>query len=101
MSEAIAFEQAMAEMTAAEACGYDAIWLAETHFQKDRSRKPEAMTDLTFFCHRRTDWSGELMLTLYVLVCLERKDLWLGPCVGACPKGCAPILAPEIGRGGP
>lgn len=37
MSEAVAFEQAMAEMTAAEACGYDAIWLAEIHFQKDRS----------------------------------------------------------------
>ena len=27
----------MAEMTAAEACGYDAIWLAEIHFQKHRS----------------------------------------------------------------
>jgi alkanesulfonate monooxygenase SsuD/methylene tetrahydromethanopterin reductase-like flavin-dependent oxidoreductase (luciferase family) len=37
MSEAVAFEQAMAEMTAAETFGYDAIWLAEIHFQKDRS----------------------------------------------------------------
>jgi len=27
----------MTEVTAAEACGYDAIWLAEIHFQKDRS----------------------------------------------------------------
>jgi alkanesulfonate monooxygenase SsuD/methylene tetrahydromethanopterin reductase-like flavin-dependent oxidoreductase (luciferase family) len=37
MSEAVAFEQAMAEIAAAEAFGYDAIWLAEIHFQKDRS----------------------------------------------------------------
>ena len=37
MSETVAFEQAMAEMIAAEDCGYDAIWLAEIHFQKDRS----------------------------------------------------------------
>jgi len=27
----------MTEVTAAEACGYDAVWLAEIHFQKDRS----------------------------------------------------------------
>ena len=37
MSETVAFEHAMAEMIAAEDCGYDAIWLAEIHFQKDRS----------------------------------------------------------------
>jgi alkanesulfonate monooxygenase SsuD/methylene tetrahydromethanopterin reductase-like flavin-dependent oxidoreductase (luciferase family) len=37
MSEAVAFEQALAEVSAAEACGYDAVWLAEIHFQKDRS----------------------------------------------------------------
>ncbi len=37
MTEASAFEESMAEMTAAEALGFDAVWLAEIHFQKDRS----------------------------------------------------------------
>jgi alkanesulfonate monooxygenase SsuD/methylene tetrahydromethanopterin reductase-like flavin-dependent oxidoreductase (luciferase family) len=37
MSEAVAFEHALAEVAATEALGYDAIWLAEIHFQKDRS----------------------------------------------------------------
>jgi alkanesulfonate monooxygenase SsuD/methylene tetrahydromethanopterin reductase-like flavin-dependent oxidoreductase (luciferase family) len=37
MSHATAFEEAMTEMTAAEALGYDAVWLAEIHFQANRS----------------------------------------------------------------
>ncbi len=37
LSDAEAFAQSMAQMTAAEACGFDAVWLAEIHFQKDRS----------------------------------------------------------------
>ena len=37
MSHTVAFDEAMAEMTAAEALGYDSVWLAEIHFQKDRS----------------------------------------------------------------
>lgn len=37
MSETLAFDNAMAEMTQAEALGFDAVWLAEIHFQKDRS----------------------------------------------------------------
>jgi alkanesulfonate monooxygenase SsuD/methylene tetrahydromethanopterin reductase-like flavin-dependent oxidoreductase (luciferase family) len=37
MSEAGAFEESMAQMRAAEALGFDAVWLAEIHFQKDRS----------------------------------------------------------------
>ena len=37
MSEATAFDESMAEMIAAEALGFDALWLAELHFQKDRS----------------------------------------------------------------
>lgn len=36
-SEAAAFEHALAEVAATEALGYDAVWLAEIHFQKDRS----------------------------------------------------------------
>ncbi len=36
-SEAAAFEESMAQMLAAEALGFDAVWLAELHFQKDRS----------------------------------------------------------------
>ena len=37
MSEAQAFDESLAEMTAAEAMGFDAVWLAEIHFQQDRS----------------------------------------------------------------
>src|SRR5881227_1098634 len=37
MSEAAAFDQSMAQMKAAEDLGFDAVWLAEIHFQKDRS----------------------------------------------------------------
>lgn len=37
MSEVTAFEESMAQMRAAEALGFDAVWLGELHFQKDRS----------------------------------------------------------------
>ena len=37
MSEATAFEESMAQIRAAEALGFDAVWLGELHFQKDRS----------------------------------------------------------------
>jgi alkanesulfonate monooxygenase SsuD/methylene tetrahydromethanopterin reductase-like flavin-dependent oxidoreductase (luciferase family) len=37
MSHTVAFDEAMTEMTQAEALGYDAVWLAEIHFQRDRS----------------------------------------------------------------
>ena len=37
MSHTVAFDEAMAEMTAAETLGYDTVWLAEIHFQRDRS----------------------------------------------------------------
>ncbi len=37
MSEATAFAESMAQMGAAEQLGFDAIWLGELHFQKDRS----------------------------------------------------------------
>jgi alkanesulfonate monooxygenase SsuD/methylene tetrahydromethanopterin reductase-like flavin-dependent oxidoreductase (luciferase family) len=37
VSEAVAFQEAMTEVATAEACGFDAVWLAEIHFQKDRS----------------------------------------------------------------
>jgi len=37
MTEATAFEESMAQMRAAEALGFDAVWLGEIHFQKDRS----------------------------------------------------------------
>jgi alkanesulfonate monooxygenase SsuD/methylene tetrahydromethanopterin reductase-like flavin-dependent oxidoreductase (luciferase family) len=37
VSDTVAVDEAMAEMVAAEACGFDAVWLAEIHFQKDRS----------------------------------------------------------------
>ena len=36
-SEAAAFEESMVQMLAAESLGFDAVWLAEIHFQKDRS----------------------------------------------------------------
>jgi alkanesulfonate monooxygenase SsuD/methylene tetrahydromethanopterin reductase-like flavin-dependent oxidoreductase (luciferase family) len=37
MDEARAFDEAMAQVTAAEAFGFDTAWLAEIHFQKERS----------------------------------------------------------------
>jgi alkanesulfonate monooxygenase SsuD/methylene tetrahydromethanopterin reductase-like flavin-dependent oxidoreductase (luciferase family) len=37
MDEAQAFDESLAQMTAAEALGFDAVWLAEIHFQKGRS----------------------------------------------------------------
>src|SRR5204863_6849903 len=37
MSHATAFDESLAQMQAAEALGLDAVWLAEIHFQKDRS----------------------------------------------------------------
>jgi alkanesulfonate monooxygenase SsuD/methylene tetrahydromethanopterin reductase-like flavin-dependent oxidoreductase (luciferase family) len=37
VSEAAAFDDALAQMKAAEDFGFDAVWLAEIHFQKDRS----------------------------------------------------------------
>jgi alkanesulfonate monooxygenase SsuD/methylene tetrahydromethanopterin reductase-like flavin-dependent oxidoreductase (luciferase family) len=37
MSHATAFDEALTQMKAAEELGLDAVWLAEIHFQKDRS----------------------------------------------------------------
>lgn len=37
MDEAQAFDESLAQMTAAEALGFDTVWLAEIHFQKGRS----------------------------------------------------------------
>jgi alkanesulfonate monooxygenase SsuD/methylene tetrahydromethanopterin reductase-like flavin-dependent oxidoreductase (luciferase family) len=37
MTEATAFDESMAQMRAAEDLGFDAVWLGELHFQKDRS----------------------------------------------------------------
>jgi alkanesulfonate monooxygenase SsuD/methylene tetrahydromethanopterin reductase-like flavin-dependent oxidoreductase (luciferase family) len=37
MDESQAFDESLDEMTAAEELGYDAVWLAEIHFQKGRS----------------------------------------------------------------
>ena len=36
-SEGQAFDDSLAQVTAAEELGYDAVWLAELHFQKERS----------------------------------------------------------------
>jgi alkanesulfonate monooxygenase SsuD/methylene tetrahydromethanopterin reductase-like flavin-dependent oxidoreductase (luciferase family) len=37
MTEATAFHESMAQMRAAEEMGFDAVWLGELHFQKERS----------------------------------------------------------------
>ena len=37
VSEAAAFDESLGQMKAAEDMGFDAVWLAEIHFQKDRS----------------------------------------------------------------
>jgi len=38
-TDSAAFDESMAQMRLAEDLGYDAVWLAELHFQKDRSRQ--------------------------------------------------------------
>jgi alkanesulfonate monooxygenase SsuD/methylene tetrahydromethanopterin reductase-like flavin-dependent oxidoreductase (luciferase family) len=37
VSDAAAFDASLGQMRAAEDMGFDAVWLAEIHFQKDRS----------------------------------------------------------------
>src|SRR5262245_58635481 len=37
VSDAAAFDESLGQMKAAEDFGFDAVWLAEIHFQKDRS----------------------------------------------------------------
>jgi alkanesulfonate monooxygenase SsuD/methylene tetrahydromethanopterin reductase-like flavin-dependent oxidoreductase (luciferase family) len=37
VAESVAFDEAMAEVRAMETLGYDTVWLAEIHFQRDRS----------------------------------------------------------------
>src|SRR5213593_2823129 len=37
VSEAAAFDESLAQMKANEDFGFDAVWLGEIHFQKDRS----------------------------------------------------------------
>src|SRR6267378_5140258 len=37
VTAAAAFDESLAQMKAAEDMGFDAVWLAEIHFQKDRS----------------------------------------------------------------
>jgi len=37
VSDAAAFDVSLGQMRAAEEMGYDAVWLAEIHFQTDRS----------------------------------------------------------------
>jgi len=37
VTETAAFDESLPEMKAAEAFGFDAVWLAEIHFQRDRS----------------------------------------------------------------
>src|SRR3989442_450419 len=37
VTEAAAFDESLAQMKVAEDFGFDTVWLAEIHFQKDRS----------------------------------------------------------------
>jgi alkanesulfonate monooxygenase SsuD/methylene tetrahydromethanopterin reductase-like flavin-dependent oxidoreductase (luciferase family) len=55
MTEATAFEESMAQMRAAEELGFDAVWLGELHFQKDRSvlASPLVVAAAIAFCTRR------------------------------------------------
>src|SRR5213596_819112 len=55
MSETVAFAESMAQMKAAEDLGFDAVWLAEIHFQKDRSvlAAPLVIASALAACTRR------------------------------------------------
>src|SRR5206468_12216074 len=43
MDEAQAFDEALAQVTSAEALGFDSVWPAEIHFQKGRSVLPSPL----------------------------------------------------------
>jgi len=55
VTEAAAFDDALAQMKAAEDLGFDAVWLAEIHFQKDRSvlAAPLVIASALAACTRR------------------------------------------------
>ena len=55
VSEAAAFDEALGQMKAAEDLGFDAVWLAEIHFQKDRSvlASPLVIAAALAVCTRR------------------------------------------------
>jgi alkanesulfonate monooxygenase SsuD/methylene tetrahydromethanopterin reductase-like flavin-dependent oxidoreductase (luciferase family) len=55
MSEATAFDESMAQMRAAEDLGFDAVWLGELHFQKERSvlASPLVVAGAVAACTRR------------------------------------------------
>jgi len=53
--EAAAFDESLGQMKAAEEMGFDAVWLAEIHFQKDRSvlASPLVIASALATCTRR------------------------------------------------
>jgi alkanesulfonate monooxygenase SsuD/methylene tetrahydromethanopterin reductase-like flavin-dependent oxidoreductase (luciferase family) len=55
VSEAAAFDESLGQMKAAEDMGFDAVWLAEIHFQKDRSvlASPLVIASALAACTRR------------------------------------------------
>ena len=55
VTDAAAFDEALAQMKAAEDFGFDAVWLAEIHFQKDRSvlAAPLVIASALAACTRR------------------------------------------------
>jgi alkanesulfonate monooxygenase SsuD/methylene tetrahydromethanopterin reductase-like flavin-dependent oxidoreductase (luciferase family) len=55
VTEAAAFDASLAQMKAAEDFGFDAVWLAEIHFQKDRSvlAAPLVIASALAACTRR------------------------------------------------
>ena len=55
VTEAAAFDASLAQMKAAEDFGFDAVWLAEIHFQKDRSvlAAPLVIASAVAACTRR------------------------------------------------
>jgi alkanesulfonate monooxygenase SsuD/methylene tetrahydromethanopterin reductase-like flavin-dependent oxidoreductase (luciferase family) len=55
VGEAAAFDESLGQMKAAEDMGYDAVWLAEIHFQKDRSvlASPLVIASALAACTRR------------------------------------------------
>jgi alkanesulfonate monooxygenase SsuD/methylene tetrahydromethanopterin reductase-like flavin-dependent oxidoreductase (luciferase family) len=55
MAEGTAFDESMAQMRAAEVLGFDAVWLGELHFQKERSvlASPLVVAGALAACTRR------------------------------------------------
>ncbi len=85
VTEAAAFDESLAQMKVAEDFGFDTVWLAEIHFQKDRSvlAAPLIVASTLAACTQR------------VKIGIAVQVLPLGGCGGPC--GAPHVISPRGG----